>query len=126
MLHYPTFFFCKWWNESIPTALSECNISQHQISFPLGISLNSTMYCLYTFFPCNMLTQGNKQDKALASFAERFESVLGHLPWLNVIRCLYLRAQQGSLLKPFIIFICSELSIRSLNGSLKRTRRKIK
>lgn len=120
------FFFFKWWNESIPAVLSECNISQHQVSFPLGISINSTVYCLYTCFPHNMLTQANKQDKALAPFAERFENGLGQLPWLNVICCLYLCAQQGSLLKPFIICICSGLSIRSLNGSLKWTRRKMK
>lgn len=65
-------FFFKWWNEGIPM-LSECNIFQHQISFPLERSINSTVYCLYTFFPHNMLTQGNKQDKALASFTGRFE-----------------------------------------------------
>lgn len=64
-----------------------------------------------------MLTQSSKQDKALASFAERFGNGLTQLLWLNVICCLYLCAQQGSLLKPFIIFICSELSIRSLNGT---------
>lgn len=65
------FFFFKCWNESIPTARGECNISQQQVSFPLGISINSTMYCLYTCSFHDMLTQGNKQDKALASFAER-------------------------------------------------------
>lgn len=75
------------------------------------------MYCLYTCSPHNMLTQGNKQEKALASFAERFGKDLSQLPWLNVICCLYLCTQQGSLLKPFFIFICSELSIRSLNGT---------
>lgn len=99
---------------------------QHQVSFSLGISINSTVYCLYTCFPHNMLTQANKQDKALAPFAERFENGLGQLPWLNVICCLYLCAQQGSLLKPSIICMCSGLSIRSLNGSLKWTRRKMK
>lgn len=118
-------FFFKWWNESVPTAQSEYNTTQHQVSFPLEISINSTMYCLYTCFPHNMLAQGNKQDKALASFAVRFENGLGELPWLNVICCLYLCAQQESLLKSFI-FICSGLSIRRLNGSLKQTRRKMK
>lgn len=47
------------------------------------------MYCLFTCSPHNMLTQGNKQEKALASFAERFEKGLSQLPWLNVICCLY-------------------------------------
>lgn len=100
LLQYPAFFFFKWWDESIPTTLSECNIS-HEVGFPLGISINSTMYCLYTCSPHNMLTQGNKQEKALASFAERFGKDLSQLPWLNVICCLYLCTQQGSLLKPF-------------------------
>lgn len=37
------FFFFKWWNESIPTALSECIISQNRVSFPLGTSIISTI-----------------------------------------------------------------------------------
>lgn len=115
--------FFKLWNENIPAALSEWNISQHQVSFPLGISISSTMYCLYTCSPHNILTQSNKQDKALASFAERFGNGLSQLLWLNMICCLYLCAQQGSLLKPFIIFICSEVSIRSLNRT-KWTKKK--
>lgn len=116
------FFFLSGGMKVFLQALSEWNISQHQVSFPLGISISSTMYCLYTCSPHNTLTQSKKQDKALASFAERCENGLSQIPWLNVIYCLYLCAQQGSLLKPFIIFICSELSIRSLNGT-KQTKK---